>query len=138
MVDFLGGYHYSNAQASTPVGAKRTAGKAKITNMALGKRHPYHLIGENGCNVYGWVDASTFQSEPVQPEESPTTFKKGDIVKIKSGAKWYSGSSIPSWVMADTWIVYQDQIADRVVLNNNTSGKNAIMSPIRASDLTKA
>lgn len=137
MVDFLGGYHYSNAQASTPVGAKRTAGKAKITNMALGKRHPYHLIGESGCNVYGWVDASTIRDETTQAEEAPVTFKKGDVVKIKAGAKWYSGGSIPSWVMADTWIVYQDQVADRVVLNNNTSGKNAIMSPIHASDLSK-
>ena len=136
-VDFLGGYHYSNAQAASPVGEKRKAGKAKITGIASGRRHPYHLIGENDCNVYGWVDASTIQDKPLQPGETSATFRKGDTVKIKAGAKWYSGTSIPAWVMADTWIVYQDQLADRVVLNKNTSGENAIMSPVHAADLIK-
>lgn len=137
IVDFLGGYHYSNAQASISVGDKRKAGKAKITNIALGAQHPYHLIGQGESNVYGWVDSSAIRKDIVNSEEQPTTFKKGDVVKIKAGAKWYGGGNIPMWVMADTWFVYRDQVGDRVVLNNNTSMKNAIMSPIHAADLVR-
>ena len=106
-------------------------------NVANGVSFDGQGFSEAFILQYGWVDASTIREETVEPNPPSATFKKGDIVKIKAGAKWYSGSSIPSWVMADTWIVYQDQVADRVVLNNNTSGKNAIMSPIHASDITK-
>lgn len=137
IVNFLGGYHYANAQAIEPVGGKRSAGKAKITNIAIGKSHPYHLVGENGCNVYGWVDSITIDKEEGVAPSAPTAFKKGDIVQIRSGAKWYTGSNIPKWVMADKWIVYQDQVNDRVILHYNTSKKNAIMSPIHAKDLIK-
>ena len=42
-----------------------------------------------------------------------------------------------AWVREDKWIVYQDQIGDRVVLNSNVGQTNAIMSPIKASDITK-
>ena len=36
IIDFKGGYHYSNAQAYTPTGSERSAGKAKITGLAQG------------------------------------------------------------------------------------------------------
>jgi len=36
----------------------RTAGRAKVTAISQGKKHPYHVVGEpGGSNVYGWVDA---------------------------------------------------------------------------------
>ncbi len=60
IVNFSGGYHYVSSTSTTPVGGKRTAGKAKCTLIAKGAPHPYHLIGESGgSNVYGWVDAGT-------------------------------------------------------------------------------
>lgn len=65
-----------------------------------------------------------------------TNIKKGDKVKVKQGAKWYNGAAIPSYVFNDTWIVYE-VIGDRVVINKNTSGTQSIMSPIKASNLTK-
>lgn len=140
-VDFKGGYHYSNAQADKPSGGRRTAGKAKITGVAHGKRHPYHLIGlEGGSNVYGWVDENTIEvptSAPQPAAPQSTTFKQGDRVKISAQAKWYSGKSIPAWVKGDTWIVYQDQIGDRVVLDSNVSKRNNIMSAIKATDLSR-
>lgn len=135
IVNFKGGHHYSNAQADTPTGGRRSAGKAKITVAALGKRHPYHLIGvDGGSDVYGWVDADTIGSAAAQ---SPVTYKEGDVVVVNAGAKWYTGKSIPAWVREDKWIVCQDQTGDRVVLNFNISKTNSIMSPIRASDITK-
>jgi hypothetical protein len=57
-VQFAGGYHYASSTAASQTGGKRTAGKAKVTALATGAKHPYHLIGTaGGSNVYGWVDA---------------------------------------------------------------------------------
>ncbi|MCD8216685.1 MAG: hypothetical protein LUD01_01335 [Clostridiales bacterium] len=65
-VTFNGGYHYVSSNASSPTGGTRKSGKAKITLIAKGAKHPYHLIGgaynslSGNCNVYGWVDSGTF------------------------------------------------------------------------------
>lgn len=58
----------------------------------------------------------------------------GSWVTIKSGATWYNGVAIPSWVFGQEWQVYE-LIGDRAVLNSNRSGSNHIMSPIRVSNL---
>lgn len=61
VVQFNGGLHYVASSATTPTGGNRSAGKAKLTLIAQGAKHPYHLIGPPlGSNVYGWVDAGTF------------------------------------------------------------------------------
>ena len=52
---FIGGSHYASSVSAQSTGALRTAGTAKITNIAEGTAHPYHLVGESS-NVYGWVD----------------------------------------------------------------------------------
>ena len=62
-----------------------------------------------------------------------TTFKVGDVVKI-TGNTYYNGGTIPSWVKAKNWIVYSVS-GDRVVINKSVDGKNAIMSPVKASNL---
>lgn len=66
IVQFSGGSHYVSSDSPSPSGGTRTAGPAKVTNIAKGAPHPYHLIGgasapEAGgsSNVYGWVDAGT-------------------------------------------------------------------------------
>ncbi len=65
VVQFSGGSHYVSSTATTPTGGTRTAGSAKVTLIAKGASHPYHLIGGadsdvgGSSNVYGWVDAST-------------------------------------------------------------------------------
>ena len=66
-----------------------------------------------------------------------TSIKKGDIVKIKSGAKWYNGAAISdSSIFNDQWKVYSVK-GSRVVLNTNASGtRTGLMSPIDASNLT--
>lgn len=57
-VNFSGGNHYTTSIDTAPVGGMRTAGTAKVTNIAASAPHPYHLIGITS-NVYGWVDKST-------------------------------------------------------------------------------
>ena len=65
---------------------------------------------------------------------SGSAINVGSLVTIKSGATWYNGVAIPSWVMADKWYVYEIRGA-RVVLNKNQSGTHAIMSPIHINNL---
>lgn len=61
IVQFNGGYHYVSSSASSPTGAKQNAGPAKITLIAKGSKHPYHLIHtDSSSTVYGWVDEGTF------------------------------------------------------------------------------
>lgn len=65
IVNFKGGNHYISSVSSSPTGGTRTAGKAKITSVANGAKHPYHIVGGaynelgGSCNVYGWVDESS-------------------------------------------------------------------------------
>ena len=59
VVTFSGGKHYTSSNGSKGFSAK--AGKAKITKIADGAKHPYHLIHtDKKSNVYGWVDEGTF------------------------------------------------------------------------------
>lgn len=66
---------------------------------------------------------------------SSSSIKKGSLVSIKSGATWYNGSTIPSWVLNEKWYVYSVD-GNRVVLNKNQSGTHSIMSPINSKYLT--
>lgn len=61
IVQFNGGYHYASSTAGSPTGSKCAAGKAKITLVAKGAKHPWHLIHQDSSSrVYGWVDDGTF------------------------------------------------------------------------------
>ena len=66
--------------------------------------------------------------------KSAQTITAGSKVKLKSGAKSYTGGSIASFVFNDTWIVLQVN-GDRVVIDKNVSGKNSIMTPVNIKDL---
>ena len=61
IVQFNGGYHYISSSAGNPTGSKCKPGPAKITLIAKGAKHPYHLIHTDGqSRVYGWVDEGSF------------------------------------------------------------------------------
>lgn len=62
------------------------------------------------------------------------SIKAGSLVTIKSGATYYNGVAIPSWVMSDSWYVVEVS-GDRAVLGKNQSGSRNIQSPIRVSNL---
>lgn len=59
---------------------------------------------------------------------------KGSLVTIKSGATWYNGVAISSWVFGQKWFVTQVK-GDRAVLGKNLSGSNNINSPINVKYL---
>lgn len=61
VVYFKGGKNYGSSNGS--LGYNRKAGYATVTNIAKGKKHPYHVvrISGKGSNVYGWVDENSIQ-----------------------------------------------------------------------------
>lgn len=57
VVQFKGGAHYASSNATTDAGTPK-AGAAKVTAIAKGAKHPYHLVHtDKQSTVYGWVDA---------------------------------------------------------------------------------
>lgn len=58
IVNFTSSTHYSSSQSTDP--KKCAAGQAKITVIAEGSKHPYHLVRTGKTGPYGWVDAGTF------------------------------------------------------------------------------
>lgn len=60
--------------------------------------------------------------------------RPGSIVTVKSGATWYNGVAIASFVFSRQWIVLEVN-GDRAVLNRDTGGQFAIMSPISVNNL---
>lgn len=98
-VEFKGGSHYSSSDAATPTGGNRTAGPAKLTKIAKGAKHPYHVIGVSGkSNVYGWVDegqisgagGSTPAAAQEQAQESGGGIKGADISAVIIQRNWDS------------------------------------------------
>lgn len=57
VVEFRGTRHYVSSDAVKPSACR--PGRAKVTAVANGAKHPYHLVGVagGGGTVYGWVDA---------------------------------------------------------------------------------
>lgn len=91
----------------------------------------YARMGDLASKVTAELGGSTKPAETTQPAAS---VKAGELVKI-TGSKYYGGQSIPSWVKAKNWIVHSVS-GDRAVINKSEDGKNAIMSPVKVSDLS--
>lgn len=92
----------------------------------------YARLGDLASKVTASLGGDTKPAEPTKPT-APTAVKAGDLVKI-TGSKYYGGQTIPSWVKAKNWFVHCVS-GDRAVVNKSEDGKNAIMSPVRLSDL---
>lgn len=97
IVEFTGDTHYTNSNAAT--GVKCKPGTAKITSIAKGAKHPYHLIKEagGGSTVYGWVDAADIATSG---GEEVYTVVAGDTLwgiaqkKLGSDARWQEISKL--------------------------------------------
>ena len=123
-VNFTGTKHYTSAY-KTATGKNCKAGKAKITAIAAGKAHPYHLVAVSGkgSTVYGWVDAADVSVAADQ------TIQKGDKVKVLK-AQTYNGGTFKTYY--DAYDVIQVN-GDRVVIG---IGKT-VTAAVKASNLQK-
>lgn len=123
-VNFTGTKHYTSAY-KTATGKICKAGRAKITRIAAGKAHPYHLVAVSGkgSTVYGWVDAADVSALADQ------TIRKGDKVKVLK-AQTYTGGTFKAYF--DVYDVIQVN-GDRVVIG---IGKT-VTAAVKASNLQK-
>lgn len=96
--------------------------------------------GMVGNQTWGKISEALNKTDVSSPVIKPTesapenTIKPGDTVSIKAGAKYYSGNTIPNWVVNTKWIVYRAD-KDKVIINKDVDGKYAIMSPVNIKDL---
>lgn len=91
--------------------------------------------GVVGTQTWSAIDSAISALNKSTQTSSSTAIKKGDIVTIKSGAKYYNGNAIPSWVLNTKWIV-NSVSGSRAIIDKDTSGKYSIMSPIDIKYLT--
>jgi N-acetylmuramoyl-L-alanine amidase CwlA len=94
-----------------------------------GKYCPHRTLSD-----YGWEYFLNLVKGYMTPK---TTIKKGSLVSIKSGATYYNGKKVPSWVLKDKWYVAEIK-SNRAVINKNESGSSAINSPIDVKYLSIA
>ena len=77
------------------------------------------------------------EEEPVKESANTTTssVKKGDVVTVKSGAKYYQSTKVvPNFVINSKWIVTDVKDA-RVVLGSSIDGVYNINSPVNIADI---
>ena len=103
---------------------------AKV-NTASGQKKCGEAIAKAVAKVRG------AKKKPTTTTTTTSTIKKGDLVSIKSGAKYYNGKSVPSWVQKLKWYVTEVN-GDRAVIDKSENGKNSINSPINVLYLTVA
>lgn len=136
IVEFTGNTHYTSASAKSGVRCK--PGRAKVTAVYPKGTHPYHLIreGGGGSTVYGWVDTADIKRATVTPPVAPVkpapvaTIKVGSKVKVKSGARTYTGGGLASFVYKTVYDVQQIK-GDRVVIGL----KGQVTAAVKLSDL---
>lgn len=66
---------------------------------------------------------------------STASVKVGDVVGLVTGATYYNGTAIPSWVAKKQWIV-KEVNGDRAVIDKSSDGANSINSPVSTKYLT--
>ena len=122
-VEFTGTKHYTSSNSTN--GKTCKPGKARVTAIAKSGRHPYHLIKTTGSTstVYGWVDAADIKADGA-------AIAKGSKVKVRKGAKTYTGGGLASFVYNNTYTVMQIG-GDRVVIGMN----GAVTAAVKMSDL---
>lgn len=125
VVTFTGTKHYVSSNSTNGKSCK--PGKAKVTAVAKSGKHPYHLIWASGggSNVYGWVDAADIQTE------ASAAIVKGSTVKVKKGAKTYTGGGLASFVYTNTYTVMEVS-GSRVVIGQG----GVVTAAVNIQDLT--
>ena len=126
IVEFIGTKHYTSANASS--GKPCKAGKAKITQIYKSGKHQYHLVkvSGGGSTVYGWVDA-----QDISGRTSAQKIMAGSKVRVKAGAKTYSGGSLASFVYSRDHIVKELSGKRAVITYGGT-----VVAAVNVDDLT--
>lgn len=97
----------------------------------------YNRMGDIAKKVNALLGSASSSTPSSSTGTSTTTssVKAGDVVKIASGATYYTGKAVPAWVLKKNWIVKEVK-GDRAVVDKSEDGKNAICSAINTKFLT--
>ena len=96
-----------------------------------GKYCPHRTLDMGWDRFLKMIEAKLNENK----EAVKSSIKKGDLVSIKKGAKYYTGKSVPSWVINTKWYVASVS-GDRAVIDKSDDGLLSINSPINVSYLT--
>lgn len=127
-VNFAGGKVYASSTAKTAA-ATKGASVCKVTAAAYNAAHPYHCISQDGKGVYGWVEAADVGAATAS--STTAAIKVGSTVRLKSGAKTYTGGRLISAVYNRNHIVKEIK-GERVVI---TYG-GVVVAAVKLGDLT--
>ena len=132
-VSFTGSKHYISANATNGKACK--SGRAKITAIAAKGKHPFNLVKVTGggSTVHGWVDAADVAgAEQAQAGAADTgEIKAGSTVRLRKGAKTYTGKSLASFVFERDHVVREVKGDRAVILYGNT-----VVAAVNVDDLT--
>jgi len=132
-VMFTGTKHYTSSTSG--IAKSCTPGRAKITNINLKGKHPYHVVRiiGGGSTVWGWVDA-----DAIGAGAADSTIKVGDKVMIDSGVtKYYNGVTMANWVKTATLYVRAIEQSGKVYLISTEPTKNVYTGRVNAADVHK-
>ena len=101
--------------------------------------HSYTVGSDKSVRDYGYIlawgipDYASKDTDEPEPEPAPA-IKAGDLVRIREGARWYSGATIKASVLTKNWFVVQNKNG-RVVLGMSEDERSNIQSPIHEEDV---
>lgn len=106
LVYFKGGAHYVSSDSLSNSGFP-SAGPARVTNIANGAIHPFHIIHTNSeSNVYGWVDSNNITKKIIIEENNYFNYT------VKSGESY--------WSIAENFLGNGNRYSEILKLNNRT------------------
>lgn len=115
----------------------RQHGRTTITGNCPGpwmKAHANDLCNKVNAQL-GGTSGGTSGGSTSGGNTSNSSFKVNDLVSINSGARYYNGGGIPTWVTQEKWYISSIS-GDRAVLGLNEAKNRNIQSPINTRDIT--
>lgn len=94
-----------------------------------GKYCPHRTLDMGWARFINMIKVALDEEPIAKKPVTTSTIKKGALVSIKKGAKYYNGKSVPAWVIGTKWYVASVS-GDRAVVDKSEDGKNSINSPI--------
>jgi hypothetical protein len=112
-----------------------------VVYSASGDRVVINESTDGKYTIMSAVNASSLKlvsQDTTKPSDtvSKQNIVDGAVVSIANGAKYYSGTPVPNWVINKQWIVSGNPSGDRVVIDKSVDGLNSICSPISSKYLT--
>lgn len=117
-----------------PYGSSK-CGSTTVPNITCHIESHNYGCGSNHGDVLHWFpkygknmqtirdDVAKLLKESGSDIDVSDTIKVGDLVSVKSGAVWYNGGTVPSWIRNVNWYV-KELSGNRAVIDKSENGGN--------------